>query len=159
MNQLLVGKFITQKRKEKNLTQEQLAEKIGVSNKTISKWETGKCMPDYSVIELLCEELNITLAELMNGEKDEKSIHTYDNEQIVEMLKEIQNLKAKKKLIIGFILLVMGGVMLALSQICVGTDIQDFLSGVMLPSAAKRRYLGRVCLCRPLRIRVLVKKW
>ena len=53
MNQLLVGKFITQKRKEKNLTQGQLAEKIGVSNKTISKWETGKCMPDYSVIELL----------------------------------------------------------------------------------------------------------
>lgn len=41
MNQLLVGKFITRKRKEKNLTQEQLAEKIGVSNKTISKWETG----------------------------------------------------------------------------------------------------------------------
>ena len=53
MNQLLVGKFINQKRKGKNLTQEQLAEKIGVSNKTISKWETGKCMPDYSVIELL----------------------------------------------------------------------------------------------------------
>ena len=89
-------------------------------------------MPDYSVIELLCEELNITLAELMNGEEDEKSIHTYDNEQIVEMLKEIQNLKAKKKLISGFILLVMGGVMMALSQICGGTDIQDFLSGVML---------------------------
>ena len=132
MNQLIVGKFITQKRKEKNLTQEQLAEKIGVSNKTISKWETGKCMPDYSVIELLCEELNITLAELMNGEEDEKSIHTYDNEQIVEMLKEIQNLKAKKKLIIGYFLLVMGGVMLALSQIFGGTDVQDFLSGVML---------------------------
>ena len=132
MNQLLVGKFITRKRKEKNLTQEQLAEKIGVSNKTISKWETGKCMPDYSVMELLCEELNITLAELMNGEEDEKSIHTYDNEQIVEMLKEIQNLKAQKALIMGYCLLVMGGVMLALSQIFGGTDIQDFLSGVML---------------------------
>ena len=127
MNQLLVGKFITRKRKEKNLTQEQLAEKIGVSNKTISKWETGKCMPDYSVMELLCEELNITLAELMNGEEDEKSIHTYDNEQIVEMLKEIQNLKAQKTLIMGYCLLVMGGVMLALSQIFGGTDIQDFL--------------------------------
>ncbi len=132
MNQLLVGKFITRKRKEKNLTQEQLAEKIGVSNKTISKWETGKCMPDYSVMELLCEELNITLAELMNGEEDEKSIHTYDNEQIVEMLKEIQNLKAQKALIMGYCLLVMGGVMLALSQIFGGTDIQDFLSGFML---------------------------
>ncbi|MCI8938962.1 MAG: helix-turn-helix transcriptional regulator [Dorea sp.] len=132
MDQLLVSKFITQKRKEKNLTQEQLAEKIGVSNKTISKWETGKCMPDYSVIELLCEELNITLAELMNGEEDEKSIHTYDNEQIVEMLKDIQNLKATKTLIIGYILIIMGGVMLVLSQVFGGTDIQDFLSGVML---------------------------
>ena len=119
-------------RKEKNLTQEQLAEKIGVSNKTISKWETGKCMPDYSVIELLCEELNITLAELMNGEEDEKSIHTYDNEQIVEMLKDIQNLKATKTLIIGYILIIMGGVMLVLSQVFGGTDVQDFLSGVML---------------------------
>lgn len=54
MNQLATGKFISQKRKEKNMTQEQLAEKIGVSNKTISKWETGKCMPDYSVVKSLC---------------------------------------------------------------------------------------------------------
>ena len=50
MNQQVIGKFISLKRKEKNLTQEQLAEKIGVSNKTVSKWENGKCMPDYSVI-------------------------------------------------------------------------------------------------------------
>ncbi len=49
MNQLVTGKFIALKRKQKNLTQEQLAEKLGVSNKTISKWETGKCMPDYSI--------------------------------------------------------------------------------------------------------------
>lgn len=47
MNQLVTGKFITQKRKEKNLTQAQLAEKLGVSNKTVSKWENGKCMPDW----------------------------------------------------------------------------------------------------------------
>ncbi len=57
MNQLMTGKFISQKRKERNLTQEQLAEKLGVSNKTVSKWETGKCMPDYSVVKELCEEL------------------------------------------------------------------------------------------------------
>ena len=57
MNQLNTGKFILKKRKEKNLTQEQLAERLGVSNKTISKWENGKCMPDYSVIKNLCEEL------------------------------------------------------------------------------------------------------
>lgn len=132
MDQIAIGKFIAKKRKEQNLTQEQLAERLGVSNKTISKWETGKCMPDYSIVELLCKELNTTLAELMNGEEDEKSIHTYDNEQFVEMIKEMQNLKNTKTLIIGFILIIMGGVMLALSQMFGGTDIQDFLSGFML---------------------------
>ena len=51
MNQCNTGKFISQKRKEKNLTQEQLAEKIGVSNKTKAKWETRKCKSDYGVVE------------------------------------------------------------------------------------------------------------
>ena len=53
MEQLKVGRFITKKRKEQNLTQEQLAERLGVSNKTVSKWETGKCMPDYAVVKNL----------------------------------------------------------------------------------------------------------
>ena len=142
MDQIAVGRFIAQKRKEKNLTQEQLAEKIGVSNKTVSKWETGKCMPDYSVIELLCGELGITLAELMSGEEDEKSIHTYDNEQVVEMLREMQNLKNAKTLIIGFLLMIMGGVMFALSQIFGGTDVQDFLSGLMLGLSIAEMLVG-----------------
>ncbi len=132
MNQIAIGKFITKKRKELNLTQEQLAERLGVSNKTISKWETGKYMPDYSIIELLCKELDITLAELMNGEEDERSIHTYDNEQIVSMLKDMEKLKSTKIMIIGFLLTIMGIVMLILSQIFGGTDFQDFLSGFML---------------------------
>ena len=68
MNQNTIGQFIAAKRREKNLTQGQLAEKLGVTNKTISKWENGKCMPDYSVIEALCRELDITLAELLDGE-------------------------------------------------------------------------------------------
>ncbi|WP_295254282.1 helix-turn-helix transcriptional regulator [uncultured Catenibacterium sp.] len=50
MNAIIVGKFIALKRKQKNLTQEQLAHSLNISNKTISKWETGKCMPDYSLI-------------------------------------------------------------------------------------------------------------
>ena len=142
MDNIATGKFITKKRKEQNLTQEQLAERLGVSNKTISKWETGKCMPDYSVIELLCKELNTTLAELMNGEENEKSIHTYDNEQIVEMLKEIQNLRNMKILLIGFFLILMGGIQLALSQIFGGTDVQDFLSGLMLGISIPQMLIG-----------------
>ena len=81
MEQLKVGRFITKKRKEQNLTQEQLAERLGISNKTISKWETGKCMPDYAVVKNLCEELNVSVSELMDGEEtDDKSIRMYDEE-------------------------------------------------------------------------------
>ena len=153
MDNIATGKFITKKRKEQNLTQEQLAERLGVSNKTISKWETGKCMQDYSVIELLCKELNTTLAELMNGEENEKSIHTYDNEQIVEMLKEIQNLRNMKILLIGFFLILMGGIQLALSQIFGGTDVQDFLSGLMLGISIPQMLIGVFLLGRWLVLR------
>ncbi len=132
MDQIAIGNFITKKRKEQNLTQEQLAKRLGVSNKTISKWETGKCMPDYSIVEPLCKQLNITLAELMNGEEDEKSIHTYDNEQIVTMLKNMKKLKNTKLMLIGFVLIIMGIAMLVLSQILGETDLQDFLSGFMV---------------------------
>lgn len=79
MNQLITGQYIARKRKEKNMTQAQLAEKLGVSNKAVSKWETGKCMTDYSVVEALCGELEITVAELMDGENAaDGSIRAYD---------------------------------------------------------------------------------
>ena len=94
MNQLVTGKFIALKRKQKNLTQEQLAEKLGVSNKTISKWENGKCMPEYSIVKSLCEELEVTVAELMDGEiSEEKSVRTYDDEQIIDLLRRTQELE------------------------------------------------------------------
>ena len=66
MNQLLAGKFITQKRKEKNLTQEQLAEKIGVSNKTISKWETGTTVPSSEKLIRLSKLYSVSLDVLTN---------------------------------------------------------------------------------------------
>ncbi len=151
MDQIAIGKFITKKRKEQNLTQEQLAERLDVSNKTISKWETGKCMPDYSIVELLCKELNTTLAELMNGEEDEKSIHTYDNAQIVAMIREMQDLKNTKTMIIGFILIIMGGIMLVLLQFFGGTNIQDFISGFMFGISIPEMLLGVFLLVRSIR--------
>ena len=62
MSQQDIGRFIAEKRRAKNLTQEQLAELLNVSNKTVSKWETGKSMPDYSIVESLCRELAITVS-------------------------------------------------------------------------------------------------
>ena len=106
MNQLTIGKFIALKRKEKNLTQEQLAETLGVSNKTVSKWECGKCMPDYGIVKPLCQELGITVSELMDGEvKDDNSIRVFDEEQILDMLRRIQQLEKQKMSIFQNILL------------------------------------------------------
>ena len=148
MDQIAIGKFIFKKRKEHNFTQEQLAERLGVSNKTISKWETGKCMPDYSMIEPLCQELNITLAELFDGEEDEKSIHTYDSQQILKMMKETQDLKNKKRMLIGIVVSLSGIVFLIYSQLIGGTDIQEMLSGFTLGISFPLMLLGMILIIR-----------
>lgn len=143
MNQLLTGKFIFQKRKEKNLTQEQLAEKLGVSNKTISKWETGKCMPDYSVVKNLCEELEITVTELMNGESvEDKNVRTYDEEQVMDLLKRIQDLLKQKDLLYGIVLIVMGIALQALSHSFGGSDVKDFFAGLLFGISIAEMLIG-----------------
>ena len=70
MDQNKSGKFIAKLRKEKNMTQEQLAEKMGVSINAVSKWERGLSFPDVSLYKKLCKELDINIEELINGEKD-----------------------------------------------------------------------------------------
>lgn len=132
MDQLTTGRFISRKRKSKNLTQEQLAEILGVSNKTISKWETGKCMPDYAIVKNLCETLEITVAELMDGEDaDQKSVRTYDSDQIMDLLRRTQKLEKQKNILYGIILVVMGIALLAVSHTLGGSDIKDFFSGIL----------------------------
>ena len=143
MNQMATGKFISQKRKEKSLTQEQLAEKLGVSNKTVSKWETGKCMPDYSVVRTLCEELGITVAELMDGEdSEEKSVRAYDDEQIMDLLRRTQELEKQKNLLYGILLIVMGIALQALSHTLGGSNVKDFFSGLLLGISIAEMLVG-----------------
>lgn len=143
MNQLTTGKFISKKRKEKNLTQEQLAEKLGVSNKTISKWETGKCMPDYGIVKSLCEELEITVAELIDGEEtEEKSMRAYDDEQIMDLLRRTQELEKQKNLLYGILLIVMGITLQALSYTFGGSDVKDFFSGILLGLSVGEMLVG-----------------
>ena len=133
MNQFVIGKFIAFKRKQKNLTQEQLAEKLGVSNKTISKWETGKCMPDYSIVKSLCQELEVTVAELIDGEiSQEQSVRPYDNEQILDLLRRTQELEKKKNMLYGMMLIVMGIALQVISYTVGGSDFKEFISGSLL---------------------------
>lgn len=70
MDQIKIGKFISELRKERKMTQEQLAERLGVSQKSVSRWETGKNMPDMSLLQGLSLELGITVSELLDGEKN-----------------------------------------------------------------------------------------
>lgn len=94
MDQKKIGQFIKSCRKDINLTQQELADKIGVSFKTVSKWECGKGLPDVSLMLPLCEELGITLNDLLSAE------HIHQNEYMEkaeENLLEVVNEKNKNK--------------------------------------------------------------
>ena len=133
MNQTAIGGYIARKRKEQNLTQEQLAQQLGVSNKTISKWENGKCMPDYSIIQKLCDVIHVSLPELMDGEDAaEDSMRVYDDEQILDLLRHMQELERQRNIPCGFVLIVLGIASSALAKTTGGTDVQDFFSGILM---------------------------
>ncbi len=152
MDQIKAGRFITKKRKEQNLTQEQLAERLGVSNKTVSKWETGKCMPDYAVVKSLCEELKVSVSELMDGEEaDEKSIRVYDEEQILDLLRRTQELEKQKGMLTGVILIVMGIALQASSRTLGGSDVMDFFSGLLLGLSIAEMLVGVYVICKDLK--------
>lgn len=97
MNQKDIGKFISELRKNKKITQEELAEKLGVNNRTISRWENGNNMPDVSLYKPLCDELNITINELLSGKKlSEKEYQEKLEENIVNTI-DYSNKKINKK--------------------------------------------------------------
>ena len=99
MNQHNIGLFIASRRRAQNLTQEQLAEKIGVSNKTVSKWETGKTMPDYSVVESLCQVLNISVGELIAGKENEQDANNSSYKEDMALLAyKIEQLENQKNI-------------------------------------------------------------
>ena len=92
MDQEKIGKFITSKRKEKNLTQSELAEILGVTDRAVSNWENGKNMPDLSLFKPLCEILNISINELMSGEKLNNKEYTEKLEENIIKTKSIRKL-------------------------------------------------------------------
>ena len=91
MDQLKIGKFIAECRKQKNLTQMQLAEKLGITDKAISKWERSIAMPDTSIMLELCDILDISVNELLSGEKISMENNNQKNEQLLlDMAKELE---------------------------------------------------------------------
>ena len=94
MNQEKIGKFIAELRKEKNITQEQLAEKLGVTSKSISRWENGRTMPDYTLLKDLCNDLDININELLSGEKIKEIDYVNKSEEnLIKLRKQIDKRK------------------------------------------------------------------
>ena len=91
MDQIKIGRFIAERRKKANLTQVQLAEKLSITDKAVSKWERGVAMPDTSIMLELCDILGISVNELLNGEEINMENNDMKNQQLLlDMAKEIE---------------------------------------------------------------------
>ncbi len=120
MNQIKIGKFIAERRRKANLTQMQLAEKLGITDRAVSKWENGKGMPDSSLMLDLCAELQISVNELLCGEVIEMTNYNEKAEQqLLEMAKKEE--RQNKRLLNSMWLILI-------------TDVL-FYAAVLLPSA------------------------
>lgn len=144
MDQERIGKFISEMRRENNMTQEDLADKMGVTAKSISRWENGKTMPDISMLGTLSKNLNCTIPELLKGRK-------MTNKELIELKETIDNLieyesdrqvKNDKKLnkynIVSFITL----------NMVVFNNIFGYLDYILSPSVAEfiEGFLYGMCL-------------
>ena len=110
MNQIKIGKFIAECRKNSNLTQMQLAEKLNITDRAISKWENGKAMPDSSIMLDLCKELKISVNELLSGEMiDMKNYNRIAEENLFKLNESNEKKKKiilKSAIVIGLLIFI-----------------------------------------------------
>lgn len=135
MNQEKIGKFIYEKRKEKGLTQQDLANKLGVTNKAVSKWENGKCMPDLAIIKDLCNILDITITTLLNGEE------TSDEKVIIRLLWIIDKFKQLSYAFIGILIFYFSDVIKCLGVLKWVKD-KDFIKGFLDGTSVGLKVIG-----------------
>ena len=122
MNKKKMGKRITENRKKKQLTQQDLASKLDVTDRTIINWENGKCFPDYTLLLPLCEELDISINELLTGEDDKEQKTNATTELILNYLDRNRNENLNEYKKYGKILLI-GGIFLMI----IGVQIPTYL--------------------------------
>lgn len=145
MDQQKIGKFIALRRKDKKITQEGLAEKLGVSNRTISNWENGKYLPDYNVLIPLCKELDISIVELLDGEK--KQIEIKENrylqqvEKVINFVSVKQTIEIQQCRKIGKILF-FGGILLYLFSLFILTNREPSYYIIFIPISLVLIILG-----------------
>lgn len=134
MNQEKIGKFIAQNRKAKKITQSELAEKLGVTDRSISNWENGKNMPDLSLFKPLCDILDISINELMSGEKvDSKEYAEKLEENFISTIDYIDKKNNRNNDIKSISYLIIGVIGIFLSQfIFKNYEVQNYLTVVCM---------------------------
>ena len=119
MNQEKIGKFIAKCRKDKKMTQSELAEKLGVTDKSIGNWENGRNMPDLSLFKPLCDELDITINDLLSGEKISKDKYQERFEENIVNTIDYSTKKINKYSNLIGLLLVIFGLFISMSAIMI----------------------------------------
>ena len=133
MDQIKIGKFIQEKRKEKNITQQELAEKLNITDRAISKWENGNCLPDVGTMPELCEILNITINDLFSGEVVNMKDNTKKlEENLLEMTKQKEE-KDRQLLSLEIFIGVISSVILIGSVLLVGwLELEKLPAGIII---------------------------
>ena len=119
MNQEKIGKFIQKKRKEKKITQSELAEKLGVSDRTVGNWENGRNMPDLSLFKPLCDCLDISINDLLSGEEIKKENYQDKFEENIVNTIDYSNKKINKYSNVVGILLTIFGLFITMTSIMI----------------------------------------
>ena len=119
MNQEKIGRFISQCRKDKKMTQSELAEKLGVTDKSIGNWENGRNMPDLSLFKPLCDELGITINDLLSGEKIGKEKYQEKFEENIVNTIDYSSKRINKYNNVMGLLIVIFGLFIAMSAIMI----------------------------------------
>ena len=109
MDQIKIGVFLKELRKEKGLTQEQLAEVLNVSSRTVSRWETGSNMPDISILVEIAGFYDVSIPEIVQGERESETMDKETRETAVAMAKYSQNeVKMRKQKVVGILMSAFG---------------------------------------------------
>ena len=136
MDQVKIGRFIQEKRKEKKLTQSEVAEKLNITDRAISKWENGVCLPDAGTMPELCEILGISINDLFSGEKvDMKENEKKLEENLLEMTK-LKEQKDKMLLRLEIVLEVIVMIFfLALIMVAAYVEMETYLRIILIIGA------------------------
>ena len=136
MDQIKIGKFIAACRKAQGMTQASLAEKLGITDRAVSKWETGKSLPDSGIMLELCELLEINVNELLSGEKIMTEAYDRTAEKnLLSMKRELEEqnrLMLKMEYLVSFPVIAAGLIMCAVAAYA---DVPEWMKAVLIVSA------------------------